>query len=149
MKKTLLKRGLFGFPVGISVGYVITIILSAFWGQGRYAAVTPQLLEAMGNEINAVIVQAISCGAMGTGFAMASVIWEIDSWSIVKQTSIYFVIISAIMLPIAYLMNWMQHTVVGFLSYAGIFVVIFLISWLFQYLGWRAKVKKINEGIKK
>ncbi len=51
----------------------------------------------MGNEINAVIVQTILYGILGVGFAASSVIWEIDSWSIVKQTGIYFSIISVIM----------------------------------------------------
>ena len=52
----------------------------------------------MGNEINAVMLQAVLSGLLGTGFAASSVIWEIDTWSMVKQTGIYFSIISAVML---------------------------------------------------
>ncbi len=147
MKKQMMQRGVLGFPIGIAIGYVITILISAFWSSGSYLSATPELVSAMGNEINAVILQAILCGIMGSGFAMASVIWEIDGWSIAKQSGIYFAIVSAIMLPIAYIANWMEHTWMGFLSYLGIFLAIFLFAWLIQYLGWRAKINKINDNM--
>ena len=148
MKKKVIQRGLLGFPLGIAIGYVITIIISAIWANGYYSPVTPELEKTMGTEINAVIFQALLCGILGAGFAMASVIWEIETWSIAKQSGIHFAIISAIMLPIAYIANWMQHTLIGFLSYFGIFAAIFIFVWLFQYLGWKSKIKRINESVK-
>lgn len=41
------------------MGYIITIIVSMIWAQGYYSACVPSLIEAMGNEINAVILQTI------------------------------------------------------------------------------------------
>ena len=78
MKKQIIKRGLFGFPVGIAIGFVITIIISVCVRDGNFYPVTPELIETMGNEVNAVILQTVLCGIMGTGFAMASVIWELE-----------------------------------------------------------------------
>ena len=147
MKKQIIQRGLLGFPLGIAIGYVITIVISAIWGKGNYAPVTPELLETMGSVIDAVIFQAVLCGAMGSGFAMASVIWDIEQWSIAKQSGIYFAITSAIMLPVAYLANWMQHSLAGFLFYFGIFIAIFLLVWVLQYLSWKAKVQKLNARV--
>ncbi len=124
MKKKLIGHGLLGFPLGITIGFVITIIVSVCIGDGSFYPVTPELLNAMGSELSAVVLQTMLCGIMGSGFAMASVIWEIDSWSIAKQTGIYFAIICAVMLPIAYITGWMQHSVAGVLLYIGIFVAI-------------------------
>lgn len=149
MKKQIIKRGLFGFPVGIAIGFVITIIISVCVRDGNFYPVTPELIETMGNEVNAVILQTVLCGIMGTGFAMASVIWELDSWSLAKQSGIYFLIVCIIMLPIAYIANWMEHSIGGFLSYVGIFVAIFVAVWLAQYLIWKGKIKKMNELINK
>ena len=73
MKKKLIQRGLLGFPLGIAIGFVITIMISVCVGDGSFYPVTLELMEAMGNELNAVIVQTVLCGIMGTGFAMASV----------------------------------------------------------------------------
>lgn len=149
MKKQIIKRGLFGFPVGISVGFVITLIISVCIGDGRYYPVTPELIGSMGNELNAVLLQTVLCGIMGSGFAIASVIWEMDSWSLAKQSGIYFLIACIVMLPIAYIANWMEHSVTGVFSYVCIFIVIFVVVWLFQYIIWKRKIKKMNDCVKK
>lgn len=148
MKKKIIMRGLFGLPAGIAFGFIITIIISACIGKGIYYPVKPSLIEVAGSELNAVILQTVLCGIMGAGFAMASVIWKLDSWSLAKQSGIYFLIACVITLPVAYIANWMEHSVVGFLSYAGIFTAIFIAVWFIQYLAWKQKIKKINARVK-
>lgn len=147
MKKKIIMRSLLGFPIGIAIGYFITILISLVWADGSYSPCVPELISVMGNEINAVILQMILCGILGTGFAASSVIWEIDNWSIVKQTGIYFSIISLIMLPIAYSAYWMEHSAAGFLIYFGIFVFIFAIIWITQFFIGRHNVRKMNEKL--
>ena len=141
MKKKMIQRGLLGFPLGIAIGFVITVIISMCIGDGSFYPVTPELIDTMKNELNAVILQTILCGILGTGFAMASVIWEIDSWSLAKQSGIYFAIVCVT--------NWMKHNAIGILSYVGIFVAIFVITWLVQYFVWKRKVKRMNDGVRK
>jgi len=148
MKKNIIMRGLLGFPLGIAIGFIITIIISIFVGDGVFYPVTPELIKTMGNEINAVILQTVLCGIMGSGYAIGSVIWEIDSWSLVKQSGIYFAIACIVTFPIAYITNWMKHSAVGILLYVGIFIAIFLITWLAQYCLWKSKIKKMNDIIK-
>lgn len=100
------------------------------------------------SELNAVMLQTALCGLMGSGFAMAAVIWDMDAWSLARQTGTYFTVACLLMLPIAYVANWMQHTVRGVLVYVGVFVGIFLIAWLIQLLVWKHRVRKINERIR-
>jgi hypothetical protein len=149
MKKKIIMRGLFGLPTGIAIGFVITLIISICIGNGSFYPVTPELIDATGNELNAVILQTVLCAIMGAGFAAASIIWELDSWSLAKQSGIYFMIISVIMLPIAYCTNWMKHTALGVLSYVAIFVAIFVVVWLSQYLLWKRKIKQMNTLVSK
>lgn len=147
MKKKIIMRSLLGFPIGIALGYLITIVGSLAWANGYYSPCVPELISAMGSEINAVILQTLLSGIIGTGFAASSVIWEIDTWSIVKQTGIYFSIISVLMLPIAYFAYWMEHSVVGFLIYFGIFVFIFVILWITMFVIGKNNVRKMNEKL--
>ena len=144
MKKEIMKRSLMGFPIGITIGQFITILISLKWGNGDYSPYVPELVSAMGSEIHAIILQSILCGILGMGFATASFIWQIDHWSIVRQTGIYFLTISIIMLPIAYFAYWMEHSLVGFLSYFGVFVFIFVILWVITYVMGRYNVKRMN-----
>ena len=43
----------------------------------------------------------------------------------------------------------MKHNAIGILSYVGIFVAIFVITWLVQYFVWKRKVKRMNDGVRK
>ena len=67
MKKKLIGRGLLGFPVGIAIGYVITVIISICIGDGFFYPVTPELVNKMGSELNAILIQTALSGIMGTG----------------------------------------------------------------------------------
>lgn len=147
MKKKIVLRGIWGFPVGISIGYLITIFNSLVWANGYYAPCVPELAAIMGNEIRAVILQAFLCGLLGAGCAAGSVIWEIENWSIMKQTGIYFTIISVIMLPTAYFSYWMEHSIVGFFSYLGLFALIFVFLWIVQFVIGKHNVRKMNENL--
>ena len=147
MKKKLLLRGAMGFPIGIAIGYVITICISLMWADGYYSPCVPELAEALGSGSGAVILQALLCGLLGAGFAASSVIWELESWSLVRQTGVYFFIISLIMLPIAYAAYWMEHSVAGVLGYFGVFVLIFAVIWGIQFVIGKWNVKKMNEKI--
>lgn len=147
MKKKVIMRSFLGFPIGIAIGDLITILISLVWANGYYAPCVPELISIMGNEINAVIFQTVLCGILGTGLAASSIIWEMDNWSIVKQTGIYFSIILVIMLPIAYFAYWMEHSAAGFFIYLGIFVLIFAVIWITQFLIGRQNVRKMNEKL--
>ncbi len=144
MKKKILLRGALGFPLGIAIGYLISIFVSLVWAKGYYVPCEPQLITMMGNEIRAVIFQAALCGILGAGFAGGSVIWEAEEWSLVKQTGIYFLLMSVIMMPVAYFTYWMEHSLGGFLSYFGVFAFIFGIIWVIEFLIGRQTVKKMN-----
>ncbi len=144
MKKQVIRRGLLGFPLGVFIGYVITILVSLFFANGYYSPCVPGLVDAVGSEIGAVVVQAVLSGLLGSCFGAASLIWEKEDWSIAKQTGIYFLITAVTMLPIAYFNHWMEHSLAGFLLYAGIFIAIFLLMWVVQYCVWKRKIKDIN-----
>lgn len=149
MKKKILARSLLGFPIGIALGYLITIILSIIWGNGKYSPCRPELAVWLGNEIRAVLLQAFLSGILGSGFGGASVIWEMEGWNLLKQTSLYFLIISVAMMPTAYICYWMEHSVKGILSYFGIFVFISVVIWLVQYAAIRHHIKKLNETLRR
>lgn len=149
MKKKLFLRGIMGFPIGVTIGYFITIFISLIMADGNYFPCEPNLTAMAGSEINAVFLQAVLCGLVGTGFSAASVIWDIENWGLVKQTAVYFLILSAIMMPIAYVMYWMEHSLYGVLSYFAIFAFLFAVIWIIEYSIIRHNVKKMNKTLSK
>ena len=149
MKKQVFLRGLLGVPIGITIGYLITVIISLCVADGKFHPCVPEFVNQFGSEINAVALQLAMSALIGVAFGSSSVIWEMDNWSIAKQTGIYFTITALTMLPIAYFARWMEHSIGGFLLFFGIFVAIFLVMWFSQCYIWKFKVKKINEKVKK
>lgn len=152
VKKTstnnIMQRALFGFPIGIAIGYVISIIISLIFGKGAYSPCSPLLIKSMGNEINAVIFQTILTGLLGSIFSSASLIWDIEEFSLLKQTLYYFLISSITIMIIAYLLKWVAPTILSLLSFLLSFIIIFAIIWIFQYLTWKKKIKTLNDKIK-
>lgn len=148
MKKKVISRAVLGFVIGIAIGHVITVIISLMSGNGEFIPCVPEFISAVGNEAAAVALQTLLCGIMGTGFAAASVIWEMDNISIAAQTGICLAIYAVFLLPIAYFSYWMEHSPAGILSYIGIFAAVFAGVWLTQYAVWKKRIKLINEKLK-
>ena len=147
MKRKIILRGLKGFPLGITIGYLISIFVSLGWAKGYYVPCEPKLVTMMGSEIKAVTFQTALCGILGAGFGAGSVIWEVEDWNLVKQTGIYFLLVSVVMMPVAYFNYWMEHSIGGFLSYFAIFVIIFVVIWVVQFLIVRQTVRKMNDSL--
>jgi hypothetical protein len=147
--KKLLTRCLLGAPLGLAISTVITIIISFAIGDGAYHAVAPELIADFGSEIDAVLVQAVLALVYGAAWAGASVVWETERWSILKQTIVHLFVCSAAAFPIAFFARWMPHNAKGIALYFGIFFVIYLIVWLSQYSAMKKRVRQINEKLQK
>lgn len=147
MKKKLLSRAAAGALAGLAIGYAITILLSLGWGGGSYLPCRPELAALAGSESRAVALQALFALLVGAGFGACSLIWQIDRWSLARQTGVYFFLISLVMLPAAYGMYWMEHSLAGFAQYFGLFALFFLLFWGAGVLAGRRSVHKLNDAL--
>ena len=148
MKKKIILRCLIGAPIGLSISFIITLIISAMINKGEFYPVVPQFTIICGNELNAVIIQSLCSLLYGAAFAGASVIWEVESWSLLKQTVLHCIVISSSTLPIAYCMYWMPHNVLGIAIYIFIFFFTYFFIWLGQYFAMKKKIQAFNDKVK-
>lgn len=147
MEKKIMFRVMIGFPGGVLISYVISIIISLLMGQGQFFATVPSLIEQMGSEINAVLVQFVLAGIYGAIWAGSSVIWENEDWSLLKMTVVHFLIASISTFPIAYFTHWMGHNLAGMLSYFAIFIAIYVGIWAGLYGVWRKRIMQLDAKI--
>ena len=147
MKKELIKRCLLGAPLGLAISTIITIAISLSVGDGRYYAVVPSLAQDLGSEINAVVLQALLSMVYGAAWAGASVIWDVERWSLLKMTLVHLLVTSLATFPIAYFARWMPHNTTGIVLYIGIFVAIYAGIWFSQYGAMKKKIRAMNERI--
>lgn len=147
MKKKIIRRCLLGAPLGLAISTLMTIIISAFIGDGGYHAVVPELVRDCGSELYAVILQAACSLLYGAAWAGASAVWDAERWSLLKMTVVHLLVCSAATFPIAYFMYWMEHSVSGALLYFGIFLAIYAVIWLSQYAAMKKRVAAFNRKV--
>lgn len=148
MKKKIFSVCALGAVFGIVISTVIGIIISWCIGDGSFYACVPSLAEKCGSEIGAVTVQTVFSAIYGAAMAGASLVWQKESWSILRQTLSHLAIISLTTFPVAWFLDWMGHSLGGVLVYFGIFLAVYFIIWLVQYLAMRSRIKKMNRYIK-
>lgn len=149
MKKKVIIRSLFGAPIGVLISLIITICISYAVGDGQFYPVAPQLEYYCGSEINAVFWQTVFSMVYGAAFGGSSVIWELENWSLTKQTAVHFTLVTLITIPMAYTMRWVDENVISWIMYLAVFIFIYFSIWLSQYLSIRARIRKINKQIEK
>lgn len=151
MKKKIFSYIGLGFMGGVFISQTIILLISIILSLSNhviiFSATPPLLIDQMGNELYASITQYFLAGVLGAGFSASSLIWQMTHWSPLKQSLIHFLILSCIMLPIAWFAYWMPHTLFGFLSYFAIFIVLYLIIYAIISFSTKAKIKKMNQTL--
>lgn len=74
-------------------------------------------------------------GIIVTSVAAASVIYEIESWSLLKQSIVHFVIMLITIFPCLLLSGWFKlNSLFDYIQVAGIFLFVGLVLWSIAYL---------------
>lgn len=147
MKKKIVVRCLIGAPIGLAISTLITIVISLIIGDGCFYPVVPELTADCGTEIMAVLLQSICSLLYGAAWGGASIIWEMDNWSVLRQTATHLVICSLATFPLAYFMYWVEHSIGGFLRYSAIFFAIYFFIWISQYMAIKKQVRQLNSKV--
>ncbi len=147
MKKKVLLRSLIGGLGGLAISMLVGISISISIGDGQFHAGPPALIAQCGTELMAVIAQMLCSILYGAAMAGSSAIWEVENWSLLRQTMTHMVVISLSALPITYLMHWVPHTVLAVVAYFIGFFLIYFVIWVICYLCMRKKIRKMNENL--
>ena len=147
LKKNILRHALFGAPIGLTICILCTIVSSLLIGDGTYYAVSHDLIALCGSEINAVLLQTVFALLYGAMWGSASVIWEMENWSLLKMTLTHLAVCSVVSFPIAYFMQWMPHSIPGALAFFGMFFAIYTVIWLSQYCAIKRQVAQMNSRL--
>lgn len=141
MKKKVLFRSLLVLLSGVALGQLIAIVISAVKGDGSFHAVIPELVNDFGGEQSAVIVQTILLGIVGAIVGAASMIWELDRWSLIKKTGAHFCLFAIPFTLVAYALYWAPRSVGGVVAWVLVLVVIYAVIWCGSYFSTKKKIQ--------
>ena len=142
LKKAVL-RGLLGMPLGVFISTTIGLIYSLVYGE---LMVIPPVDGAI-TPLKAYAIQYIVSMVIGFVFAFGSAIFEVDRWSIAKQTVMHFLLTSLVFLPCSIMARWVDFNFISVLVYFIIFIIIYIAIWFIQYFSWKNKIIKLNRKL--
>lgn len=142
LKKALL-RGFLGMPLGVFISTTIGVIYSLAYGE---LMVIPPV-GGDTNSLKAYIVQYIVSMIIGFVFAFGSAIFEVDKWSIAKQTTIHFLLTSIVFFPCSIMARWISFNFISIIVYFFIFIIIYITIWFIQYFSWKKRIMRLNKEL--
>ncbi|WP_056938558.1 DUF3021 domain-containing protein, partial [Paucilactobacillus suebicus] len=148
MIKKITTRSLIGAPIGIAIGLTMALIFSYAFGNTRFYPSTPRFVDQFANPINAVTISAIIWALMGVVFSVSSIVFEMEKWSILRQTTVNFIITYIGFTVLALICQWFPLNAAWLTIYTVIYIVVYFFIWFGQLMAARSIVRRINAKIK-
>ncbi|HFU0927625.1 TPA: DUF3021 family protein [Streptococcus agalactiae] len=112
----LIKIAMLRGIIPLIIMTIISIIM-------KYQGIDP--FQVRGTFIVGIIIASV---------AAASVIYEIENWSLFKQSVIHFLIMLVTVLPLLYISGWYKlNSVLDYVKVFGIFLFVGIVLWTISY----------------
>ena len=148
MAAKLFKRAACGFVLGMVVGALMVVAISFASGNGSLI-LPAKLLKMTGTEAGALLAHMLASGAYGTIPMAGTLLYELDSWGLLKQAIVHYTSYTAAFMCFGIAFGWIEPTLVDIGIMAGTFAVCHCIIWLIMYNRYRSEVKRLNELLAK
>lgn len=133
--KKFLIRGLLGIIIGVFINQLVFFIM----------AIKGNALQI---ESNIVISQFIISSIIGFYCAGVSVIFDIEEWSLLRQTATHSIAMLPYF-PISIYAGWMPVTLIGRVMFILTYILFYIIIWFSIRNYWKNKAKELNKEFKK
>lgn len=136
-----LKLGALGALLGMVFGILVVVFIG--FARGGSLGLPPVLITATGSEAGALLVHMLLSGVFGFVPWAGVVIYEIDSWGLLKQAVVHYACYTASFATIGFAAGWIE-TPATMALIAAIFLVIHGIIWTIMYLRYRSATEELN-----
>lgn len=130
-------------PFGIFINLTVMLLISLT--EGHIISYRTILSD---DPVTAFLVNYLVSLLVGFAFAFGSAIYEVERWSMTKQTFLHFVLVTGTFIPGAVLAGWSKPELASILMYIGIFILIYILIWVVQYSFWKKRIQSINQKLK-
>ena len=140
------KKAFARIPVGFSISVLAAALIQICIAQGGGSTVTARFAAHFTAPEAAALAQILLVGMIGAAFSGASVLYDLERWSFLKQGIVYFAITAAVWAPVL-LICWTPMPREGIL-YSGIgWTATYAITWGIQYGVYRRRIRELNRKI--
>jgi len=131
--KQFLFRGMFGIFIGSFIGHTIYLMMA---------------IQNNGLELSTsvIITNYIATALIGFWSNGISVVFNIDEWSILRQTITHAILLLPY-LPLANYLGWMPPTTIGKVLFVVFYVILYISIWFAFKTYYTKKARELNERI--
>lgn len=137
-----------GVILGEFFGQLFSLLFSYLYGLNSYTPSTPTFTNHFSRPLNAVLVSVILWGLMGLVFSAGALVYKNEHWSLRKRTIVNFTIYYCGFTPLAILAGWFPLTLINFVIFTGLFILVFVVTWFLDMHVTKREVSQINKEIK-
>ena len=148
-----MKKNLLSGSLGVTIGMLISLIISGLFSQGHYYPLNPS--SDMGiyyyQHFNPVTVMAISVViwfTIGVFFQALDKILNQD-WSLLRMSVTHFILSTLVFSLLAILAGWFPLNLANLLVFWIIYLVIYAIIYWRNYQQMNQQVQAINQSLEK
>ena len=135
------KLGALGCLMGMVVGVFVVVIVG--FAHGGSLELPPALLVATKSEAGALFAHMLLSGLYGIVPMAGVVVYEIDSWGLLKQAAVHYASYTIAFAIVGFLAGWVA-TPTDMVPIAGTFLVGHCIIWAIMYLRYKAATEELN-----
>ena len=151
---SLARKAVFLAWIGAGLGASLAVAISAVTGtlsvnDGNLYVLDPMFVQDTGGDpLRALFIYMAAAAVYGALPMGAKVLYDIESWSILRATVIHFIITSADYFITGSFLRWFswKEPMVFWIMLFGFIAVYFLI-WLFHYVKYKIEISRINEEL--
>ena len=133
--------------VGFALGVIIDIAIAVIYllTDSHYMMDTGMYDKA---ELLRFLLSIVLSGVLGFVGNGGAVIYEIESWSILKCTVVHFILAMSTFFIVGSFNRWITPGLNRFnVTLTGIVVFVYVIIWMVNYLTYKKEIRQINHGI--
>lgn len=147
MWKKIVSRAGISMAVSCLITQLFSLAVMLIVNDSDFVPLVPDYLAHFESPLLAMSISIILTGVIGGVFGGASVIYDLERWSFLKQGVVHFIVTSAVWIPISVYLWGLGKNPTTLISILISFVVTYGIIWFMQYLRMRDTVRKINEKL--
>lgn len=147
MLKNALVRGINSFMYAVAINVVIAFIIILIVNKPGFLPLVPDYAARFDSKNMALLLQIILVGITSAAFGAGSVILEIERWSLVKQSVVYFIITTIIWVPVSIFCWCIDKYITAFIGIICSYIVSYVVSWMIQYTLCKKSIAKINQKL--
>ena len=147
MWKKVISRAIISMSISALIAQIIMLLVTWIGGKADFVPLVPDFADRFQSPYVAMQLSILLTAFIGGVFGAASMIYEIEKWSFLKQGIIHFIVTSAVWIPISMYLWGLFKYPSTLISVVISFTITYGIMWFLQYRKCCETIRQINERL--